>query len=235
MKEDNKELKQSIADMLEEESREEQREREEKHAALMEKLGIDDSDISLESFDDEATKQEILKIMDGSNKLIFDQEVQIQALQHDVQMFEEERDEYKDKYLRALADLENRKKQFTKDVANSRDTATMNTLRAILPVVDDFERAIESNKENWDGHGTGVKMMKDGFELIYNKLISTLEHLGCKNMDCLFDDFDTDYHEAVALVDVESEAEKGKVVEVTQTGWMYKDSVLRYAKVVVGK
>lgn len=234
LKEDNKELKQSIADMLEEESREDQREREEKHAALIEKPDINEPDISLESFD-EATRQEILKIMDGSNKLIFDQEVQIQALQHDVQMFEEERDEYKDKYLRALADLENRKKQFTKDVANSRDTATMNTLRAILPVVDDFERAIESNKESWDGHGTGVKMMKDGFELIYNKLISALEHLGCKNMDCLFDDFDTDYHEAVALVDVESEAEKGKVVEVTQTGWMYKDSVLRYAKVVVGK
>ena len=116
MKEDNKELKQSIADMLEEESREEQREREEKYTTLMEKLGIDEPDINLESFDDEATKQEILKIMDSSNKLIFDQEVQIQALQHDVQMFEEERDEYKDKYLRALADLENRKSGATRHV-----------------------------------------------------------------------------------------------------------------------
>lgn len=228
MKEDNNELKQSIADMLEEEAREEQRQKEEKRDALMEKLDIDKSDSIVD-------EEEITKIMDAYNKLIFDHDVQIQALQHDVDMFEKERDEFKDKYLRALADLENRKKQFTKDVAGSRDTAAMNTLRAILPVVDDFERAIESNNESWDGHGTGVKMMKDGFELIYNKLVSTLESLGCKNMDCLFDDFDTDYHEAVALVDVGSETEKGKVVEVTQTGWMYKDNVLRYAKVIVGK
>ena len=228
MKEDNNKLKQSIADMLEEEAREEQRAKEEKRDALMEKLSIDKSDSIVD-------EEEITKIMDAYSKLIFDHEVQIQALQHDVDMFEKERDEFKDKYLRALADLENRKKQFTKDVAGSRDTAAMNTLRAILPVVDDFERAIESNNESWDGHGTGVKMMKDGFELIYNKLVSTLESLGCKNMDCLFDDFDTDYHEAVALVDVESDTEKGKVVEVAQTGWMYKDNVLRYAKVIVGK
>ena len=233
MKEDNNELKQSIADMLEEEAREEQRQKEEKWDSLMEKLGIDKSDSIVDVDDD--IQEEIIKIMDAYNKLIFDHDVQIQALQHDVDMFEKERDEFKDKYLRALADLENRKKQFTKDVAGSRDTASMNTLRAILPVVDDFERAIESNNESWDGHGTGVKMMKDGFELIYNKLVSTLESLGCKNMDCLFDDFDTDYHEAVALVDVESDTEKGKVVEVTQTGWMYKDNVLRYAKVIVGK
>ena len=228
MKEDNNKLKQSIADMLEEEAREEQRQKEEKRDALMEKLGIDKSDSIVD-------EEEITKIMDAYNKLIFDHDVQIQALQHDVDMFEKERDEFKDKYLRALADLENRKKQFTKDVAGSRDTAAMNTLRAILPVVDDFERAIESNNESWDGHGTGVKMMKDGFELIYNKLVSALESLGCKNMDCLFDDFDTDYHEAVALVDVESDTEKGKVVKVAQTGWMYKDNVLRYAKVIVGK
>jgi len=135
-----------------------------------------------------------------------------------------------DKYLRLYAEFDNFRRRTAKQQIELQKTAGSDTIREILPVLDDFDRAIESNKEISD-----PEELKKGFELIYNKFKGTLQKNGLKEIDAKEKPFDTDLHEAITNVPAPSEEMKGKVVDVVEKGYYLNDQVLRFSKVVVGQ
>ncbi|HHH55026.1 MAG TPA: nucleotide exchange factor GrpE [Bacteroidetes bacterium] len=137
--------------------------------------------------------------------------------------------ELEDKYLRLFAEFENYKKRVRKEKEDLIATASENVLNAILPVLDDFDRAKKlSDDENSPEHFT------EGVELVYDKLFSILKNKGLEKMDSLGKDFDPELHEAVAEVPVE-EDKKGKIIDVIENGYTLNGKIIRYPKVVVGK
>lgn len=101
---------------------------------------------------------------------------------------------------------------------------------SLLPVLDDFERAIAANEKVED-----TQAIKDGFILIYNKLLQLLKRFDVEEIKAVGEVFDTDFHEAVTHFPTDKEEDKGKVIDVTEKGYKLKDKVIRYAKVVVGQ
>lgn len=146
----------------------------------------------------------------------------------DVKKLEAERDEYKNKYLYALADLDNTKKHFSSERARLIDTAVSNTVNKIFTVIDDFERAIESAKKSDD-----VESLKNGYSVLYDKFISILKDIGVEKIDTENADFNTDYHDAVTVVPGD-ESKKNKVIDCLRDGYTYNGKVIRHAKVAVG-
>ena len=138
--------------------------------------------------------------------------------------------EMNDKFLRLYSEFENFRKRTAKEKLELMQTANKSLMKDILPIVDDFERAADANKENED-----ATSLKEGFELIQNKLFKTLENKGLKPMDAKGNVFDVDVHEALTNIPAPSEDLKGKVVDVVEKGYYLNDTVLRYAKVVVGQ
>ncbi|MCH3980922.1 MAG: nucleotide exchange factor GrpE [Prevotella sp.] len=136
----------------------------------------------------------------------------------------------KDKYLRTVAEFDNYKKRTLKEKAELILNGGEKTITAILPVLDDFERAIENSEKTDD-----IKALKEGMDLIYKKFVKTLESLGVKKIDTQDKDFDVDYHEAVAMVPGMGDEKKGKVIDCVQKGYTLNDKVIRHAKVAVGQ
>ena len=144
--------------------------------------------------------------------------------------FEEQINIEKDKFLRLFAEFENFRKRTAKEKIDIITNASERLLKDIIPVIDDFERAITNNKDVND-----ASTIKEGFELIYNKLYKTLTDQGLKPMDAAGKVFDTDIHEAITNIPAPSKKMKGKVVDVIEKGYMINDKVIRFAKVVVGE
>lgn len=136
--------------------------------------------------------------------------------------------ELKDKYLRTLAEFDNYKKRTLKEKAELILNGSEKTVTAVLPVLDDFERALKDESDD-------PKAIKEGVQMIFNKFVKTLEGLGVKKIDTKDKDFDTDYHEAVAMVPGMGDDKKGKVIDCVQTGYTLNDKVIRHAKVAVGQ
>lgn len=134
----------------------------------------------------------------------------------------------KDKYLRTLAEFDNYKKRTLKEKAELILNGSEKTVSAILPVLDDFERALKDESDD-------PKAIKEGVQMIFNKFVKALESLGVKKIDTADKDFDTDFHEAVAMVPGQPDEKKGKVIDCVQTGYMLNDKVIRHAKVAVGQ
>ncbi len=143
---------------------------------------------------------------------------------------QEKLDEINDKYLRLFSEFDNFRKRTAREKLDLVSSASANLIEELLPVVDDFERAIESNDQV-----EGCDAVKEGVVHIYKKLYSTLEKKGLKPMDSKGKEFDTDYHEAITRIPAPSEELKGKVVDVVQKGYLLNDKVIRYAKVVIGQ
>ncbi len=137
-------------------------------------------------------------------------------------------EELKDKYLRAIAEFDNYKKRVIKEKAELIRNGGEKTVAAILPVLDDLERALSDKSED-------PKAIKDGMQLIFNKFTKSLGTLGVKKIETQDKDFDTDYHEAVAMVPGMGDDKKGKVIDCVQTGYTMNDKVIRHAKVAVGQ
>ncbi len=136
--------------------------------------------------------------------------------------------ELNDKYIRLLSEFDNFRKRTAKEKLEMTSTASANVIKDILPVLDDFERAIG----NIDGNGDNADFQ--GFILIYNKLKSILKNKGLEEIDAMGADFNTDEHEALTLVPAPDESKKGKVLDVVQKGYRLNGQVLRFARVVVG-
>ena len=141
---------------------------------------------------------------------------------------EEEIAQLKDQYLRARAEFENYRKRTIKEKAELILNGGEKTIQAILPVLDDFERALSDKTED-------PQAIKEGMELIFHKFIKTLEGLGVKKIETEDKPFDVDYHEAIAMVPGMGDDKKGKVIDCLQTGYTLNDKVIRHAKVAVGQ
>ena len=137
--------------------------------------------------------------------------------------------ELKDKYLRLYADFENFRRRTAKEKLEMISGASADTVKLILPIVDDFERA----KVSFDS-STDIEALKEGVDLIYTKLYKALESKGLKAMESKGADFDAEIHESIAQFPAPSEDLKGKVIDEIEKGYYLNDKVIRYAKVIVG-
>jgi len=137
---------------------------------------------------------------------------------------------YKDKYIRLIAEFENFKKRTIKEKIEFSKRAGEDIYLTLLPVLDDFERAMKSINSASD-----VNALKEGVNLIYSKFKSTLEAQGLKEIDSIGTPFNTDLHEAITNIETPDEDMKGKVVDELEKGYFLNDKIIRYAKVVVGK
>ena len=138
--------------------------------------------------------------------------------------------EEKDKYLRLSAEFDNYRKRTLKEKAELIKNGGEKTLTAILPVLDDFERALKNMETSEE-----TKAMKEGVELIFNKFQKILGQEGLQKIETEGKEFDTDFHEAIALIPAPSEDLKGKILDCVQTGYMLNEKVIRHAKVAVAQ
>ena len=142
------------------------------------------------------------------------------------QMVNEERD----KYLRLAAEFDNYRKRTLKEKAELIKNGGEKTLTAILPVLDDFERALKNMEAT-----EATQAMKEGVELIFTKFNKVLAQEGLQKIETEGKDFDVDFHEAIALIPAPSEDLKGKILDCVQTGYTLNDKVIRHAKVAVAQ
>ncbi len=143
---------------------------------------------------------------------------------------QEEIAELKDKWLRSVAEFENYRKRTLKERAELILNGGEKVITAILPILDDMERAIENGAKTDD-----PQVLREGMELIYQKFMKTLEAQGVSKIETKDADFDTDVHEAVAMVPGMGDDKKGKVIDCLQNGYKLNDKVIRHAKVAVGQ
>ena len=139
-------------------------------------------------------------------------------------------EEQKDKYLRLSAEFDNYRKRTLKEKAELIKNGGEKTLTAILPVLDDFERALKNMEASEE-----TKAMKEGVELIFSKFQKILSQEGLQKIETEGQAFDTDFHEAIALIPAPSEDLKGKILDCVQTGYMLNEKVIRHAKVAVAQ
>ena len=139
-------------------------------------------------------------------------------------------EELKDKYLRSVAEFDNYRKRTLKEKTELILNGGEKAISAILPVLDDMERAIANGAKTDD-----PSVLREGMELIYNKFIKVLETLGVKAIATEDADFDTDVHEAIAMVPGMGDDKKGKVLDCVLRGYKLNDKVIRHAKVAVGQ
>lgn len=165
-----------------------------------------------------------------------DQAEEAAPLTHEEQLEKELEDaqavieEQKDKYLRLSAEFDNYRKRTMKEKAELILNGGEKSISSILPVIDDFERAIKTMETAKD-----VKAVKEGVGLIYNKFMAVMAQNGVKVIETKDQPLDTDYHEAIAVIPAPSEEQKGKILDCVQTGYTLNDKVIRHAKVVVGE
>lgn len=145
-----------------------------------------------------------------------------------LQKAERELEEAKKQLLYKTAEFENYRKRTLKEKAELILNGGEKTIAAILPVLDDFERALADKSE-------APAVIKEGMQMIHNKFCKALESLGVKKIETQDQDFDTDYHEAIAMVPGMGDEKKGKVIDCVQTGYTLNEKVIRHAKVAVGQ
>lgn len=141
---------------------------------------------------------------------------------------EEQLEQMKDRYLRLMAEYDNYRKRTLKEKTELLLSGSQGAVKAILPVLDDFERALSAKTDD-------AEAVRQGMELIFNKFNKILEGLGVKKMEAVGADFDTDLHEAIAMIPAPKDELKGKVIDCIQAGYTLNDKVIRCAKVAVGQ
>ena len=184
---------------------------------------------NMDSKEKENINEEELKAQDAQDETCEEttekeEEVALKLAQ-ELEKANAEIEDQKDKYLRLSAEFDNYRKRTMKEKAELILNGGEKSISSILPIVDDFERALK-NMET----ATDVAAVKEGVELIYNKFMTVLGQNGVKEQP-----LDTDYHEAIAVIPAPDEALKGKILDCVQTGYTLNDKVIRHAKVVVGE
>ena len=147
-----------------------------------------------------------------------------------IESLEKELENSKKEYLFLMAEFDNFRKRTLKEKSEIIKNGAENAMRDLLPVIDDFERALKAIDENGE-----LESLKQGVDLIYSKFMKYLERNGVKPIDSTGKEFDTELHEAVTTFPAADESQKGKIVDTVQTGYTLNDKVLRHAKVVVGQ
>lgn len=157
-------------------------------------------------------------------------EEQLKEMTEKYAQLEKQKKELNDKFLLLYSEFDNYKKRTNREKLDLMSTASEKVIVNLLPVIDDFERAIKANENLED-----IQVLKDGFNLIYNKLLNLLKHFDVEEIAAKGEVFDTDFHEAVTHFPAPTEDDKGKVMDVTEKGYKIKNKVIRYAKVVVAQ
>ena len=192
-----------------------------------EKENINEEELMSEATQDEAAENEEIQEEDVQDSAAPTEEEKLaQELEEANKVIEEQ----KDKYLRLSAEFDNYRKRTMKEKAELILNGAEKTISSILPIVDDFERALK-NMET----ATDVAAVKEGVELIYNKFMSVLGQDGVKVIETKEKPLDTDFHEAIAVIPAPDKSLKGKFLDCVQTGYTLNDKVIRHAKVVVGE
>jgi molecular chaperone GrpE len=148
----------------------------------------------------------------------------------EIKNWEVEYNQLYDKYLRLYSDFDNFRKRTNKEKLDMIDSANESLILDILPVMDDFDRAIASMKET-----DHVESVKKGIELIYHKFQKSLEDKGLKEIKCIDESFDPELHDAIARIPAQKKKQKGKIMDQVQKGYYLKNRVIRHSKVVVGE
>ena len=151
-----------------------------------------------------------------------------QKLKKELEELDVKYKELNDRFLRLYSEFDNYKKRTNKEKLDLLSTASEKVIVSLLPVIDDFERAIAANEKSEE-----VSAIKEGFVLIYNKLLQLLKRFDVEEIQAKGEEFNTDYHEAITHFPAQKEEDKGKVMDVTEKGYKIKDKVIRYSKVVV--
>ena len=158
------------------------------------------------------------------------EKAKVQELEAELEKLKAEKAELNDRFLRLFSEFDNYKKRVSKEKLDLIATASEKVIVNLLPVIDDFERAIAANEK-----ADNIDSIKEGFNLIYNKLLQMMKRFDVEEIQAKGEEFNTDFHEAVTHFPVQKEEDKGKVIDVTEKGYKLKDKVIRYAKVVVGQ
>lgn len=167
-------------------------------------------------------KEEQSSQMKETNK-----EIKIEDLQKRIEELEKESNEWKEKFLRKAAEFENYKRRTENDQLNLVNYAAESFIKKILPIVDDFERSLEHINDSND-----YEKLKEGVQLIYNKLVKVLDEQGVKKIEAVGKPFDVHFHEAL-MQKADNSVPAHTVLEELEKGYVYKDKVIRHAKVVV--
>ena len=179
---------------------------------------------------DEQPKQEEAK--EATNDNVSDKKSKRFKIRHAAEKaLEEEKAKYaelNDKYLRLFSEFDNHRKRTAKEKLDLMATASENVIKDILPVLDDFERALQNMEKN------GNEADLQGVTLIFNKLKDTLKKKGLEEIEAMNAEFNTDEHEALTMIPAPEEDKKGKVLDVIQKGYKLNGKVIRFARVVVG-
>ena len=182
----------------------------------------------LEKNYDESTMNEENTQTEDNNETESSEESSSEEKTDPIAAAQSEAEAWKDKYIRLVAEFDNYKKRTLKEKSELILNGSEKTISSILPILDDFERALSDKTED-------PVAIKEGFELIFKKFLKTLETLGVKKIETNDTDFDVDYHEAIAMVPGMGDDMKGKVIDCVQTGYTLNDKVIRHAKVAVGQ
>lgn len=165
------------------------------------------------------------------NKQNQDTEIGLPAEEVDiVAKLSEEVATWQDKYIRLSADFDNFRKRTLKEKMDLIEFGGEDVIKSMLTVIDDMARGVEANKKS-----ENIKAIREGAELIYNKMKETIKQKGVSEINALGEKFDTDLHDAITKFPVEDSEKKGRVIDVIEKGYKLKDKVIRYAKVVVGE
>lgn len=153
-----------------------------------------------------------------------------EALENENVALKEALEKEKKEYLFLMAEFDNFRKRTLKEKTELIKNAGESAFKGLLPIVDDFERAIKASEQSEE-----VESIKEGMDLIYKKLKKYMEQNGVKEMETEDTSFDSDRHEAISVVPVPEESMKGKILDIVEKGYLINEKVLRHAKVVVGQ
>lgn len=175
------------------------------------------------------SSKEVKKETKKEEKELKKEKSKIEELEKQVKELSDKVDKEKDDYIRLMAEFDNFRRRTSQEKLDLVSVASEDTIKGLLPVLDDCERAIAALKDSTDSAAA-----KEGTELIYGKLTAYLKSKGLAPIEAMDKPFDTDVHEAVAQMPVQEEEKKGKIFDVVQTGYTLNGKVIRFAKVVVG-
>lgn len=184
--------------------------------------GDDTMNLAEETIDDAAEVQDV-EVDDSEAEEVADMFKKLQETETALQKKSND-------YLYLMADFDNYRKRVVKEKAEIIKNASERVLKDLLPIVDDFERGLEATKDDTNG-----QQVREGMELIYNKLVKFLGNNGVKVIESTGSDFNADLHDAIATIPAPAPDLKGKVIDTTTKGYTINDKVMRHAKVVVGE
>lgn len=165
----------------------------------------------------------------GNNENTSTGSTDMDNLSPELEKWQKEAADWKDKYMRLYAEFDNYRKRTIKEKSDILSTASADLMKVLLPILDDFDRAMKANESTDD-----LDAVKEGFVLIFDKLFNALTAKGLKPIHAAGQPFDTDFHEAVAHIPAPEDHLKGKVIEEAEKGYLLNDKVIRHSKVVTG-